>query len=77
MRRASSGYRFNRSSDQPSRIMILENSGVRYDFAGHFHRNSEGQMEALTMVTTGPVGKPLGTRELWNAGGDVGTKQSL
>jgi hypothetical protein len=42
-------------------LKILEDSGVRYDFAGHYHRNSEGEDGSLTMVTTGPVGKPLGT----------------
>jgi len=37
---------------------------VRYDvhdvFAGHYHRNASGQTGSLRMVTTGPVGKPLG-----------------
>ena len=42
-------------------LKILEDAGVQYDFAGHFHRNSEGRDGSFTMVTTGPVGKPLGT----------------
>ena len=29
-------------------------------FAGHYHRNAFGKDGALEMVTTGPVGKPLG-----------------
>jgi hypothetical protein len=29
-------------------------------FAGHCHRNAEGRDGDLEMVTTGPVGKPLG-----------------
>jgi hypothetical protein len=42
-------------------LKILEDAGVQYDFAGHYHRNSEGKDGSLTMITTGPVGKPLGT----------------
>jgi 3',5'-cyclic AMP phosphodiesterase CpdA len=42
-------------------LKILEDAGVQYVFAGHFHQNSEGRDGSLTMVTTGPVGKPLGT----------------
>jgi 3',5'-cyclic AMP phosphodiesterase CpdA len=40
---------------------LLERSGVRYVFAGHLHNNSFGQAGSLQMITTGPVGKPLGT----------------
>ncbi len=29
-------------------------------FAGHYHRNELGQDGDLEMVTTGPVGMPLG-----------------
>jgi 3',5'-cyclic AMP phosphodiesterase CpdA len=39
---------------------LFHKYGVRYVFAGHLHMNnlvSDGQLE---MVTTGPVGKPLG-----------------
>jgi predicted phosphodiesterase len=42
-------------------LKILEDAGVQYVFAGHLHQNSEGRDGSLTMVTTGPVGKPLGT----------------
>jgi len=63
---------FLRTADEPDQyfnipheararyLEILENSGVRYDFAGHLHQNSEGREGSFTMVTTGPVGKPLG-----------------
>ena len=39
---------------------LLQNSGVSHVFAGHYHRNSLGRDGALEMVTTGPVGRPLG-----------------
>jgi len=42
-------------------LELLERFGVRYVFAGHLHNNSFGQAGALQMITTGPVGKPLGT----------------
>ena len=34
---------------------------VKYIFAGHLHKNSLAHDRGLEMVTTGPVGKPLGT----------------
>ena len=34
--------------------------GVRAVFAGHYHRNSYGKDGAMEMITTGPVGRPLG-----------------
>ena len=39
---------------------MLKGAGVRYVFAGHYHRNSFGVDEDLQMVTNGPVGVPLG-----------------
>jgi 3',5'-cyclic AMP phosphodiesterase CpdA len=42
-------------------LELLERSGVHYVFAGHLHNNSFGQAGSLQMITTGPVGKPLGT----------------
>jgi len=42
-------------------VELLERSGVRYVFAGHLHNNSFGQAGSLQMITTGPVGMPLGT----------------
>ena len=34
--------------------------GVKYIFAGHYHRNAFGKNDNLDMVTTGPVGLALG-----------------
>jgi 3',5'-cyclic AMP phosphodiesterase CpdA len=34
--------------------------GVSHIFAGHYHRNAFGKSGDMEMVTTGPVGKPLG-----------------
>ena len=34
--------------------------GVKYIFAGHYHRNAFGKTAKLDMVTTGPVGLALG-----------------
>lgn len=34
--------------------------GVKYVFAGHYHRNALGRAGDLEMITTGPVGRPLG-----------------
>ncbi|WP_263417259.1 metallophosphoesterase [Terriglobus albidus] len=41
-------------------LKILKDNGVRYNFAGHLHQNSFGTDGAFEMITTGPVGKPLG-----------------
>ena len=41
-------------------LEIFRNNGIRYIFAGHYHRNALAQTPGLEMVTTGPVGKPLG-----------------
>ena len=41
-------------------LNLLREYGVRYVFAGHYHQNADGRDGALEMVTTGPVGKPLG-----------------
>jgi len=42
-------------------LKLFHEAGVKYIFAGHLHNNSPAQDGALAMVTTGPVGKPLGT----------------
>jgi len=34
--------------------------GVKQVFAGHYHRNSYGKAGDMEMITTGPVGRPLG-----------------
>ena len=39
---------------------LFARSGVTHVFAGHYHRNAFGKDGTLEMVTTGPVGKPLG-----------------
>lgn len=39
---------------------LFKASGIRYVFAGHYHRNDLGKGGPIEMVTTGPVGKPLG-----------------
>ena len=39
---------------------LLKAAGVRYIFAGHYHRNSLGKDGDLEMITSGPVGQPLG-----------------
>jgi 3',5'-cyclic AMP phosphodiesterase CpdA len=35
-------------------------AGVKFLFSGHYHRNSLGRDGDIEMVTTGPVGMPLG-----------------
>ena len=40
---------------------LLASGGVTHVFAGHYHRNAFGRDGKLEMVTTGPVGKPLGS----------------
>lgn len=48
---------------QPARrryLDLLEKAGVKYVFAGHYHRNAGGSDGPLTEVVTGAVGMPLG-----------------
>ena len=40
---------------------LLKGAGVRHIFAGHYHRNAYGRDGDLEMITSGPVGQPLGT----------------
>ena len=35
-------------------------AGVKYLFSGHYHRNALATSGDIQMITTGPVGKPLG-----------------
>ena len=52
---------FNVPIEQQRRYLaLLKSSGVRYVFAGHYHRNALGCDGDLEMVTSGPVGRPLG-----------------
>ena len=41
-------------------LAIFRDAEVRYVFAGHYHRNDYGTDGPLEMITSGPVGKPLG-----------------
>jgi len=41
-------------------LELFRRYGVTHVFAGHYHRNAQGRAGGLDMVTTGPVGKPLG-----------------
>jgi 3',5'-cyclic AMP phosphodiesterase CpdA len=42
-------------------LSLFRQYGVRYLFCGHYHRNADGRDGEIENVTTGPVGKPLGT----------------
>jgi 3',5'-cyclic AMP phosphodiesterase CpdA len=41
-------------------LKLMHDYGVHEVFAGHYHRNELGRDGDLEMVTTGPVGMPLG-----------------
>lgn len=41
-------------------LALFHEYGVEHIYAGHYHRNSEARDGSLEMVTTGPVGKPMG-----------------
>ncbi|WP_442509268.1 metallophosphoesterase [Novipirellula sp. SH528] len=41
-------------------LQQLKQADVRAAFAGHYHRNAYGRAGAMEMITTGPVGRPLG-----------------
>jgi serine/threonine-protein phosphatase CPPED1 len=41
-------------------LSVFRAAGVKYLFSGHHHRNSLARDGDLEMITTGPVGKPLG-----------------
>jgi predicted phosphodiesterase len=41
-------------------LALFSQYGVSHIFAGHYHRNAFGKSGTMEMVTTGPVGKPLG-----------------
>ncbi len=51
-------------------------AGVKHVFAGHYHRNAHGWDGGIEMVTTGPVGMPLGgarsgLRVVWVTGDEI------
>lgn len=41
-------------------LALLHRHGVRYIFAGHYHRNAFGKDGDMEMITTGPAGMPIG-----------------
>jgi 3',5'-cyclic AMP phosphodiesterase CpdA len=52
---------FNLPVEVRTRLLALfHRYGVRYVFAGHYHRNSFGRDGDLEMITTGPAGMPIG-----------------
>jgi 3',5'-cyclic AMP phosphodiesterase CpdA len=52
---------FNIPLDTRQRYLkLMHQYGVHEVFAGHYHRNELGRDGDLEMVTTGPVGMPLG-----------------
>ncbi len=52
---------FNIPIERRARYLALfQKYGVRYTFCGHYHRNAFARDGKLEIVTTGPVGKPLG-----------------
>lgn len=42
-------------------LALFKEYNVKFVFAGHYHRNAGGRDENLEMITTGPVGRPLGS----------------
>lgn len=52
---------FNIPIERRARYFALfHRYGVNYSFCGHYHRNALARDGNLEIVTTGPVGKPLG-----------------
>jgi 3',5'-cyclic AMP phosphodiesterase CpdA len=52
---------FNIPIETRRRVLeLLHRFGVRYVFAGHYHRNALGRDGDLEMITTGPAGMPIG-----------------
>jgi serine/threonine-protein phosphatase CPPED1 len=41
-------------------LELFHENNVKFIFAGHYHRNAKGRDGDLEMITTGPVGRPLG-----------------
>ncbi len=55
---------FNIPLERRTRYFALFHKyGVNYAFCGHYHRNALARDGALEIITTGPVGKPLGKDE--------------
>jgi len=52
---------FNLPLDERSHYLsLLKDAGVSHVFAGHYHQNAYATDDGLAMITTGPVGRPLG-----------------
>ena len=52
---------FNIPSERRKAFLeMFDDHGVEAIFSGHYHRNSYGKYNDIKMITTGPVGKPLG-----------------
>lgn len=52
---------FNIPRERRDRYFALfREYGVNYLFCGHYHRNAVAKLKDLEVITTGPVGKPLG-----------------
>jgi serine/threonine-protein phosphatase CPPED1 len=52
---------FNIPRERRSRYLALfREFGVKYLFCGHYHRNALARDQGFEVITTGPVGKPLG-----------------
>lgn len=41
-------------------LELFKEYGVKEVFAGHYHRNAYGKFGDMEMITTGPIGRPLG-----------------
>ena len=41
-------------------LKLFTDAGIHYIFAGHYHRNALGSDSGIMMVTTGPIGMPIG-----------------
>jgi len=54
------GYFNIPATTRKNHIELLKKYGIQYVFAGHLHKNALGHDGDLLIVTTGPVGKPLG-----------------
>ena len=42
-------------------LELFDRYKVHQIFAGHYHRNAGGRAANIEMITTGPVGRPLGS----------------
>ncbi len=52
---------FNIPRERRDRYFALfRDNGVKYLFCGHYHRNAVAKLKDMEVITTGPVGKPLG-----------------